>query len=501
MNDRIQITETFNQHLPPSRTLVIIPTYNERENVELLFQAFKELGLDADLFIADDASPDNTVAAVAERASSFPHRIFLMRRRGKFGLGVAYLDAYRAAVSRLPEYKCFVQMDADFSHDPRMVPLLVEKATAYGVAVGSRYVQGGATPDWNHWRYLLSHTGNIYARWILRLFFPSYLIQDSTSGFVAWRRDVIERVLEHPIYGDGYAFQTAIKLVAFRLGFPALEVPIIFRDRRLGVSKLNHHIIFEAFWMPWRLGFSFWSMSDVRPVAWPQGPDLLTVPEKFHDNSQEMWDRYYSSEEGKDAFAKLIHWGREYYFGKLFGRRVIKLGGPAKEYLELGVGTAQTLLRLQKMTGARCVGIEKTPRAHALGQTYAKQCEIVLGDAMHLPFADKSFDVVYSLGLLEHFEPQEQMRLLREQARVARQSVLLEVPARTPHMRLVMWFNRTVRKRRGVWADDELFSPARFRKKFPALPFTYFFDWASGGMTCWFALRPEDVLEKVECRR
>lgn len=213
----------------------------------------------------------------------------------------------------------------------------------------------------------------------------------------------------------------------------------------------------------------------------------------IHDNSTEMWDRYYAAERGAGLFDRLIHWGRETYFGALFARRVVKLGGPATSYLELGVGTAQTLSRLQKMTRVRCVGIEKTPRAYEMGKAYAPNCELVLGDGLALPFPDKSFDAAYSLGLHEHFEPPEQERLLREQARVARNVVLVEVPTRTPHMMAVMWFNRNVLKKKGVWADDELFSPARFRAKYPGLPYHYFFDWASGGMTCWFALKPDDI--------
>lgn len=217
-----------------------------------------------------------------------------------------------------------------------------------------------------------------------------------------------------------------------------------------------------------------------------------------HDNSLEMWDRYYSSEQGSWFFAALIHWARERYFGGLFARRVLRLGGSATSYLELGVGTAQTLRRVQTLSGVRCVGLEKTPRAYELGKAYATNCELVLGDAMKMPFTDGAFDVIYSLGLFEHFEAEEQRSLLREQARVASKTILIEVPARTPHMRLIMWFNRVVRKRRGVWADDELFSPRHFKEKYPNLPFTYYFDWASFGMTCWFVLRPEDVRTYVK---
>lgn len=206
-----------------------------------------------------------------------------------------------------------------------------------------------------------------------------------------------------------------------------------------------------------------------------------------------MWDRYYASDSGSWFFAKVIHWGREAYFGKHFARCVQKLGGKVSSYLELGVGTAQTLTRLQKMTNVPCTGIEKTPRAFELGKITAPNCTLVLGDAMAMPFPDQSFDVIYSLGLFEHFEPEEQRQLLVEQARVAKQKILIEVPTRSPHMLTIMWFNRVVRKRKGVWADDELFSRAHFKEKFPGLPFEYYFDWGSGAMTCWFVLKPEDV--------
>ncbi len=213
----------------------------------------------------------------------------------------------------------------------------------------------------------------------------------------------------------------------------------------------------------------------------------------LHDNSLTMWDRYYASDSGSWFFAKMIHWGREVYFGQLFARRVQRFGGDASSYLELGVGTAQTLTRLQRMTNASCTGIEKTPRAYELGKALAPNCTLVLGDALALPFPDASFDVIYSLGLFEHFEPQEQLKLLSEQARVARKRILIEVPTRSPHMLSIMWFNRVIRKRKGVWADDELFSRSHFRSKFPGLSFQYYFDWASGAMTCWFVLKPEDV--------
>jgi dolichol-phosphate mannosyltransferase len=254
---RIQKTETLYDERPPADILVVIPTYNEKENIQPLFEALRSLHVCPDILIVDDGSPDGTVEAVRVCAQSWPGRVSIMSRCGKFGLGIAYLDAYRWLLAALPEYPIIIQMDADFSHDPHMLSLLAAQAQAYGIAVGSRYVEGGATPDWSRWRLWLSRLGNIYARLVLRIFFPAYLLKDSTSGFIAWRRDVLARVMDQTIMGDGYAYQTSVKVAAFRLGYPAIEVPIVFRDRRLGVSKLSRHIIMEAILIPWKLGKQF----------------------------------------------------------------------------------------------------------------------------------------------------------------------------------------------------------------------------------------------------
>jgi len=234
--------------------LIIIPTYNERENVEKLLPALTQLNIPVDVMIADDGSPDGTGDAALACAAGMPGRLHVLRRAGKFGLGTCYLDAFRWVRAHEPSYRIIIQMDADFSHDPWMIPLLVERAMAYGVAVGSRYVQGGSTPDWDRRRIVLSKGGNIYARTILKLFHPSYPVRDNTSGFIAWRTEVLDQVLQKPLIGDGYAFLTALKFYAFCIGYPPTEVPIVFRDRRLGVSKLDSGIIREAIAMPWRLG-------------------------------------------------------------------------------------------------------------------------------------------------------------------------------------------------------------------------------------------------------
>jgi len=212
-----------------------------------------------------------------------------------------------------------------------------------------------------------------------------------------------------------------------------------------------------------------------------------------HDNSVEMWTKYYESKRSIPIFEKIIHFARRIYFGKAFANTVIKLGDKATSYMETGVGTGQTLERLQLLTKARCVGIEKTPRAYSLGKNHAVHCEMVLGDALNLPFESKSFDVSYSLGLFEHFNIDEQLTFLSEQARVTRNKVLIEVPLKSPHMMFIMWFNRSIRKLRGVWADDELFTSKHFRSKFPGLNFKYHINATAFYMTCWFILLPKEI--------
>jgi dolichol-phosphate mannosyltransferase len=483
--ERINSIETFNVNIPAALALVVIPTYNERENIEAILTALDASLIKLDVLVVDDGSPDGTAEAVASVAKSKNRRVHLMRRSGKFGLGVAYLDAHRWILEQKQEYRFIIQMDADFSHDPSYIPALIAEADIHGIAVGSRYVPGGSAPDWSYRRLLISFAANMYLRTVLRMFFRSFGVHDNTSGFIAWRNDVLKIVLRYSVPGDGYSFLTSLKVIAHHVGYSPKEIPIVLQDRRLGVSKLDRRIIFEAIKMPWWLGLAL--QSSKLP------DDLGKQQQDMHDNSLEMWNRYYASEDETGWFAAFVHWAREKYFGDVFARRVIRLGGIASSYLEVGVGTAQTLARLERRTGARCVGIEKTPSAHSLGVAYAERCQIVLGDGMHMPFRDAEFDIVYSLGLLEHFEPMEQAQLLLEQARVARCAVLVEVPVRSPHMRAILWFNRTVLNKKGVWADEELFSRKYFAVKYPGLPFEYKLDWASGFLTCWFKLLPEDI--------
>lgn len=230
-----------------SKSLVIVPTYNERENIELIVHAVLALSPAFDLLVVDDGSPDGTAGLVRSQMSLFNsegERLFLMERSGKQGLGTAYLDAFRWALQR--DYEVILQMDADFSHDPKDLHRLRAACVADGadLAVGSRYVSGVNVVNWPMGRVLLSWFASAYVRLISGL--P---IHDATAGFVCYRRAVLQTILSSPekVRFVGYAFQIEMKFLTWKYGYRILEVPIIFTDRTRGQSKLSAGIFQEAF--------------------------------------------------------------------------------------------------------------------------------------------------------------------------------------------------------------------------------------------------------------
>lgn len=189
-------------------------------------------------------------------------RVLLMSRRGKFGFGTAFTDAFGWVLAQENEYRVILSMDADFSYDPIKVPELVAAAREPGFAVGSRYVSGGSCPDWPLRRRVLSRGANLYASTIIGLRDRAFRINDATAGFVAWRRDVLERVLAADPKSQGYAFLIETKLAAVRADFIPNEIPITFKDRLLGVSKINKNVIWESAMLPWKLLFRRGSGKD-----------------------------------------------------------------------------------------------------------------------------------------------------------------------------------------------------------------------------------------------
>jgi dolichol-phosphate mannosyltransferase len=219
-------------------TLVVIPTYNEADNVETVIDAVLLAAPDADVLIVDDNSPDGTATLVAAHVD-FRRRVFLLERPGKYGLGAAYRAGFAWAQSH--EYGVIVQMDADLSHPPAKVPELIDALATADVAIGSRYVEGGGVSNWSLRRRLISAAGNAYVRLVLRL--P---VHDATAGFRAFRGDALLRLGVLDSASNGYCFQIENTWRAARIGLRTTEVPITFIDRTSGQSKMTGDIVREA---------------------------------------------------------------------------------------------------------------------------------------------------------------------------------------------------------------------------------------------------------------
>lgn len=228
------------------KVLIIVPTYNERENIERLLSTLLALPVNGlEVLVVDDASPDGTGQAVEAIAEKEP-RVHLLRRPGKLGLGSAYIAGFRYGLAN--NFDLIFEMDADFSHDPHEIPKMIHAAENFDVVVGSRYLHGITVVNWPLKRLLLSMVANLYTRLITGL--P---VEDCTAGFVCYHRRVLESINLDRIISDGYSFQIEMKFRAWKLGFKIGEVPIIFVDRHLGVSKMSKRIVYEAVWMVWRL--------------------------------------------------------------------------------------------------------------------------------------------------------------------------------------------------------------------------------------------------------
>lgn len=230
----------------PEKALVIIPTFNEKENVRNIVVAALKADLRVEVLIVDDNSPDGTGDIAATLSAGDP-RVHLMRRAGKLGLGTAYRDGFRWALAR--DYEYVMEMDADFSHDPAQIPRFLETAQKADFVLGSRYLDGNVTVvDWPMSRLMLSYFANVYARIVTGM-----KLWDATGGFKCFHRRVLEAIDLGDVRSNGYAFQIEMSFRAFRKGFRAVEIPILFTDRTHGTSKMHGGIVREAVLMVWRL--------------------------------------------------------------------------------------------------------------------------------------------------------------------------------------------------------------------------------------------------------
>lgn len=223
------------------KALVIIPTYNEIENIRAIIDAVIALPDNFDILIIDDNSPDGTQAAVEEKMAQYPGRVHMERRSGKLGLGTAYIHGFKWGLSR--DYGYFIEMDADFSHNPNDLPKLYHECLDNGadMSIGSRYISGVNVVNWPMGRVLMSYFASAYVRMITRM--P---LRDSTAGFVCYRRNVLEAIDLDKVRFKGYAFQIEMKFTTWVKKFKIVEVPIIFVNRQLGTSKMNSSIFGEA---------------------------------------------------------------------------------------------------------------------------------------------------------------------------------------------------------------------------------------------------------------
>ena len=227
------------------KTLVISPTYNEKKNIKALVEQVLDSNPDYHLLVIDDNSPDGTASVVKELQTEFAN-LHLEERPGKAGLGAAYIYGFKWALER--DYEAVVQMDADLSHDPGDVPRLVKQLEAHDLVIGSRYIHGVSVVNWPIRRLILSYGANLYSSIVTGM--P---LKDSTGGFKAWRREVLEAVQLDQVRSQGYSFQIEMNFRTWRRGFTIIEEPIIFADRTIGESKMSKTIMYEAIWMVWRL--------------------------------------------------------------------------------------------------------------------------------------------------------------------------------------------------------------------------------------------------------
>lgn len=222
------------------QTLIIIPAYNERENLQKLTSEIFSILPETHILIVEDNSPDGT-GELAQRLARKNHKIKLIRRNAKLGLGSAYIQGFRYALSN--NYDFVFEMDADFSHSPAYLPKFLVEAPRYNLVLGSRYVPEGRIVKWGKWRRLLSLTANIYAKIILGLPF-----HDLTGGFKCYSREALKQIDLDAIISDGYVFQIETTYRVYRKGYAIKEIPIVFKGRRKGKSKISRKIVLEAIW-------------------------------------------------------------------------------------------------------------------------------------------------------------------------------------------------------------------------------------------------------------
>lgn len=406
------------------KTVILIPTYNERENILRLVPNIFAATPDVHIMVIDDHSPDGTAEAVEELKSSYPNAM-LYRRPGKEGLGRAYMDAFKKNLDET-DYEVICTMDADLSHDPNHLPAMLHAIETHDIVIGSRYVPGGSIIGWEPWRKLLSRWGNQYCRIVTRI--P---IHDCTTGFTAMRASFLRKINFSDFDTSGYAFLIYLKYKFWKLGARICEVPICFRNRITGESKISTRIIQEGLLLPWRL------------IKKPAAATRPACP-VCNDTKTYFWFTKNNCDVYRCAICRLIFifpiptgiahvYSDDYFCGAEGGFGYINYDEDKdaastefKKYLDaiehhypskgslLDVGAATgSFLAAARERGWRVTGVEISPFAAEAGRN--KGIDVRTGIVEEAEFAEQSFDVITLWDVFEHLpDPEQTLSYLRK---------------------------------------------------------------------------------------
>lgn len=357
------------------KTTVVIPTYNEAENIEAICQEILKYLPAANIIIVDDDSQDGT-EKIARLLSQKNNQIRFINRKGKKrSFAQSYIDGFKEALKNNADY--IIQMDADFSHNPRYLHKMLEELKNHDVIIGSRYIRGGKIDNWSFWRRLISRSGSIYSRLIAGLPFA-----DSTSGFVGWGVEALKKINLDKIHSEGYAFQIEMKFYAYKNNFKIREIPITFIDRKFGASKMSKRIILEAALCCPKLRFK-----NSQPIA--------LNDEKIKDYYRHIEN--YDWTHASDSFVGLetfLHRNRSKIITQLIRQNLPKTG----KCLDIGCGTGFITRHLPPGS----IGLDINPRNLEKAKKYVPQITFIEGDAEKTNFSDRSFDLVVCTEVLEH---------------------------------------------------------------------------------------------------
>lgn len=425
------------------RVSLVIPTYNEAQNIRPLVEEIEDIidkeSIDLEYIFVDDNSPDGTGKIAEEMKNQYPVKV--IHRSGKLGLGSAVREGFK-----LSDRPYIGVMDADLSHDPIILNDLIKSLIDHDVTTGSRFADGSEVEKWDIVRKMISQTGVFLAGLITG-------IKDPLSGYFFFRKEVIEGV---ELKTKGY--KILLEILVKGKYKKVKQIPFTFRMRRYSTSKLNaeEFILFIGQIMKYGI---------VKIFSGNKNNEMnFESTQKIDKENKEYWNRYWKENKNKETFFNtLVAIARKYYFAKAFARFIVdNYDIKGKTICEFGVGSGLTLSWLKKMGASHCVGIDYSEESITLAREENKNCEFILADAFATGLSENQFDLVYSLGMLEHYDKQKQSQLLAEKKRLAKECVFIEVPYDIFYFRWLFAINRML-GRTTTFSDEEMFTPRTFK--------------------------------------